>query len=205
MRFLKWAAVATLVFVALSTSWIVYRQKQQSNSLPVYGSVEDFQLVDQNGSVFSSRTLAGHVCIVNFIFTSCRNVCPLLTQQMARLQEKTKNLPGGLKLVSISVDPDHDSPKVLSEYAKHYGADFSRWVFLTGPLDAIRKVVVHNFMSAIDANAVENGENQDLVDITHGENFAIVDKAGNIRAFRHAKTEEDLTEILKIVSGLAKN
>lgn len=93
-----------------------------------------FALLDQDGKVFTSaETLRGKVALVTFIFTTCPDVCPLLTAKFAQLQRMLG--PQGVKdffLVSITTDPEVDKPDVLKSYAQRYSADFRTWAFLTG-------------------------------------------------------------------------
>lgn len=198
---LKFALGLCTIFVLGVTFWALKKQKDLGETLPVYGSIATFQLVDQNKAVFNSTSLSGHPTVVNFIFTSCAHVCPMLSRQMAKIQEKTKDVEGGVQLISISVDPERDTPAKLREYGMRYGADFKRWAFLTGPLETIRRVVVKGFMNAMDKNS-DSAEEPDLFDITHGENFVILDKRGDIRAFRQAKNDRDIHEIVKILRQL---
>ena len=117
---------------------------------------------------------------------------------MASLQERTQALGTSVKLLSITVDPRHDTPSVLKAYGEKFHADFSRWTFATGTTESVQKLVVKGFMTALDGGSKESS----LTDITHGENFVIVDQAGQIRAFRHASDERELDEIVSIVHQL---
>jgi protein SCO1 len=200
---LRIALALCAIFVLGLTFWAIREQRDLGETLPVYGSISSFQLIDQNKTVFDSASLNGHPTVVNFIFTSCAHVCPLLSRQMAKIQDKTKDVEGGVQLISISVDPERDTPAKLLEYGTRYGADFKHWVFLTGPLETIRRVVVKGFMNAIEKNIASAAE-PDLFDITHGENFVILDKRGDIRAFRQAKSDRDVYEIVKILRQLQR-
>lgn len=204
MRFLKVGLATSLIFVVVVTAWVIRQGKTKNAALPIYGRLESFQLVDQSNVVFESQSLLGRVSIVNFIFTSCPHVCPVLTRQMAKIQDRTTDMRGKLQLVSISVDPATDTPQRLTEYGKKHGADFSRWVFLTGPIEALRKVIVNGFMNAMGEGREHGGQTPDLFEITHGENFVVLDKLGSIRAFRQVKTDRDIDGILKITQQLSK-
>jgi len=201
MRLLRIGLMISAVFVVVTTVWVIRQQRLHSETLPVYGTLDSFQLLNQENTVFESSSLKGHVSVVNFIFTSCAHVCPLLSRQMAKIQDKTKEMGQDVRLISISVDPDRDTPARLREYGAKYGANFERWVFLTGPIETIRRVVVKGFMNAIGEKA-KPGEEPDLFEVTHGENFVILDKRGDIRAFRQAKSDRDIHGILKIVRQL---
>lgn len=119
-----------------------------SARLPVYGSVPDFALIDQRGRLVRRGDLDGNVWIASFIFTNCPNECPLMTAEMARLQSDLAHI-NALRLVSISVDPDRDTPAVLSQYAERFNADPGRWVFLTGDKRAIYRLAREGFRLGI--------------------------------------------------------
>jgi len=95
--------------------------------------VPDFNLTDQDGGLFRLRSLRGKVVLVTFIYTACPDVCSLLTAKFAGIQRKLKSQ--GLNdyfLVSITTDPDADTPEVLRSYGERFGANFHSWAFLTG-------------------------------------------------------------------------
>ncbi len=92
-------------------------------------SVPDFTFIERSSREVKSQELAGKVWVADFVYTSCGGFCPVMTEKMRKLQDM---LPKDIRLVSFSVDPDTDTPAVLAEYAKRYGADPDRWLFLTG-------------------------------------------------------------------------
>jgi protein SCO1/2 len=116
--------------------------------LPVYGSVPDFALIDQRGRPVQRGDFEGKVWIASFIFTQCPDECPLMTAEMARLQSNLAHL-ADLRFVSISVDPDRDTPAVLAQYAKRFDADSGRWFFLTGDKQAIYRLAREGFRLGI--------------------------------------------------------
>jgi len=93
---------------------------------------------DQTGKPFGSRELAGKVWVADFIFTSCQGSCPLLSERMEEVGKRARHLGPDFHLVSISVDPERDTPERLAEYAGRYGANPIAWSFLTGPEAAIQ-------------------------------------------------------------------
>ena len=109
--------------------------------LPVFGSVPEFSLTDSTGSRFGSEQLQGKICITDFIFTRRDGLCPLLTEEMARLQ-KTFASDSTVQLVSVSVDPEYDMPSVLAEFARHNNVNTRSWHLLTGKRELIRKFMV---------------------------------------------------------------
>jgi len=93
----------------------------------------EFTLIDQDGKRFLSTSLRGKIVVLDFIYTTCTDVCPLFTANFARLQRRLNpEHKSDVIFVSITTDPEIDSPKVLKAYAQRHGADFGNWVFLTG-------------------------------------------------------------------------
>jgi protein SCO1/2 len=97
----------------------------------VYGEVPDFALTERSGRRVTRADLRGKVWIANFIYTQCTETCPLQSAKLAVLQAEFAG-EQALRLVSITVDPEHDTPAVLARYAERYEADLVRWLFLTG-------------------------------------------------------------------------
>src|SRR5713101_367446 len=95
------------------------------------GPVGDFSLTERSGQTVSRADLRGKVWVASFLFTRCCTGCPQITATLAQLQKELQGQPDVI-LVSFSVDPEHDTPKVLKDYAKEWGADPKRWLFLTG-------------------------------------------------------------------------
>ena len=152
---------------------------EQPPQLARYGKLPAFKLTNQLGNSFSDTDLRGRVAVVDFIFTSCPDVCPLLTEQLRGLR---KQLPAAqpLSFVSFSVDPEHDTPERLRAFAKAHGADVPDFWFLTGPLAQIKEVVTHGFKQAMEAEPVREGAPRNVL---HGTHFVLVDKQGEIRGF----------------------
>ena len=101
--------------------------------LPVLGQIPDFRLIDQRGAAFTTAQMRGHVTVVDFIFTHCPASCPRLTARMGELQARLASDRSDARLVSISVDPENDTPAVLADYGAKAHADPARWTFVTGP------------------------------------------------------------------------
>ena len=182
-----------------STSFLSSKQSEW----PVLGQVGDFTLVDQDGEPFQSASLKGHTSVINFIFTSCRGSCPVLTRQMDQIQTQAKRLDPKTRYYSISVDPEYDTPERLKAFADKFQVDYQFWKFLTGDLKEIRHAVVESFMTALGEKQVTANEGKDLVEITHGEKFVLVDAKAQIRAFMSAKSEKEIEEILKVIKALS--
>jgi protein SCO1 len=131
----------------------------------------DFTLIDQSGRAVRLSSFQGQLVAVDFIYTRCPlpDVCPRLSANFARLQ---KRFAGKIVLLSITLDPRHDTPEVLAEYAGRWRADAHAWLFLTGSEDDIKKVAGHFGV----VYWPEEGA------ITHTSSTAIIDRAGNLAA-----------------------
>jgi protein SCO1/2 len=114
------------------------------DDLRPFGSVPEFTLQERSGKLVTKGDLLGKVWVTDFIFTRCVEECPLLSQRMAQLQTAFAT-SADFRLVSITVDPQHDTPDVLSQYAANFGADAQRWLFLTGEKTAIYRLVQEGF------------------------------------------------------------
>jgi protein SCO1/2 len=109
--------------------------------LPVIGPAPPFALTSQDGKRVALADLHGMVVAVAFIYTGCPDICPLLTQKMAQVQEELgPDFGTKVAFVSITLDPEHDTPAVLKDYAQAWGAKPGAWLFLTGSLAAVRDV-----------------------------------------------------------------
>jgi protein SCO1/2 len=109
--------------------------------LPVIGPAPEFTLTSQDGRRVSLRDFRGKAVAVTFVFASCTDTCPLLTDKMARVQDELGSLFGSrIAFVSITVDPERDTPEVLKQYSDAFGADPKGWAFLTGDPKTIRDI-----------------------------------------------------------------
>lgn len=162
--------------------------------LEVYGQLPAFQLVDHRGAAITDQDLRGKVVVANFIFTRCNTVCPVFTMKMRRVMERTSDVAGELKLLSFSVDPKHDTPEVLAEYAATHRADVDRWRFITGSFDDVRRVVTDGLAMAMDEmGAQTNG----APNIVHAEHFVLIDRRGQIRGYYHSNDATRIEQMLR--------
>ena len=146
--------------------------------LALYGPAPDFSLTERSGKPVSTRDLRGRVWIADFIYTKCKDTCPLQSRAVAALQADLK-AHGDLRSVSITVDPLTDSTALLSQYADRYGADPERWLFLTGGLKDIRRIVQQGFR--LSAAPVDDNAPDPVV--FHSTRFVLVDRNGEIRGY----------------------
>lgn len=183
---------------------LVRSVRRQLGAAPaVLGALPAFALTDQAGHPFGTRELAGKVWVADFIFTACQEACPLLSQRMHDVGRRTKQLGPDFHLVSISVDPERDTPARLAEYAARYGANPVRWSFLTGPAEAIQDAVTNGFKVGMGREAVTpDGGGPTFFEIFHGEHLVLVDRQLRIRGYFPA-TPEGIDQLVEAIGRVA--
>jgi len=134
--------LALLVFTTV-TVWpdVATRPVWQERPLPKIAPAPEFRLTSQDRTQVALADLHGKVVAVTFIYTFCSDTCPVLTPMMSFIQDQLGTDFGArIAFVSITVDPERDTPEVLKQYAQAFGANLAGWSFLTGPSEAIRDV-----------------------------------------------------------------
>ena len=159
--------------------------------------VAEFSLTERSGRTVTDRDLRGKPWIVNFIFTRCSQTCPLLTSAMARLQKKLKDVD--VRLVTITVDPRHDTTKVLSKYAELFAADEEKWLFLTGEQDEIHRLINESFLLA----AAPNPEPVSGFEFAHSNSILLVDAQGKVVDKFLGTDEADMARLVGASKKLA--
>jgi cytochrome oxidase Cu insertion factor (SCO1/SenC/PrrC family) len=149
--------------------------------LHVIGPVADFTLTNQDGKLTTLADLTNRVWVADIVFTRCAGPCPRMTGQMRELQAA---LPADspARLVTLTTDPEFDSPEVLKKYGTRFGADFNRWTFLTGTKMEIGLLAANSLK--LSAQPVKPEEQKDAADLfIHTTIFVIVDKQARLRGF----------------------
>jgi protein SCO1 len=146
---------------------------QEEERLPILGAAPDFALTSQDGAEVTLGSLRGRVVAVTFIYTFCPDVCPMLTDKMARVQDELgKDFGTKVAFVSITIDPERDTPAVLKEYAEAFKVNFAGWSFLTGEPAAVLEVA-HRYGVAV-AKAADGGVDHTLL-------TTLIDQQGTMR------------------------
>ncbi|MEM6755610.1 MAG: SCO family protein [Planctomycetota bacterium] len=210
----RWAmvawGVAAVVVVLWAGAWAVAWATQgtarstpiPNAQLPVLYDMPMFSLTASDGTIVSDADLRGGRVIVEFIFTECRLFCPVMSIRMGELQAALAQDPSmsDVRLVSISVDPDNDTPDVLAAYAQRYDADPRRWTFLTGPDRAtVWRLVEEGFKLPV----TDESENA-AMPIGHSGKWLVFDRHGQARATVTATqgpTVEQALEALRAVDA----
>ena len=144
-----------------------------------YGKVPSFNLIDRSGRAVSDSDLKDRVWVADFIFTRCADQCPVMTQKASTLSRKMKDV----QWVSFSVDPAYDSPSVLKDYAEKFGADRTRWFFLTG-----KKEVMNRVAQGFHVSDTEHP-------MFHNISFILVDREGRIRGYYDSSDPEKIKQL----------
>jgi len=155
------------------------------DELPVLGDVPAFSLTDQNGQTVTPDTFKGKPWLATFIFTRCAGPCPVITGKMAAFQHSIK--APNLQFASFTVDPEYDTPPVLKQYAQKFGADESRWRFLTGDKDSVLATAKKMFITALPAT-----QDQPII---HSEKFILIDAAGKIRGYYDNTDPQEMAQL----------
>ncbi len=170
-----------------------------ASAYPPLGLVPDFTLTGQDGRPFREDSLKGKVWVASFIYTRCATSCPLITSQMVRVQRRWGSHPD-FALVSISVDPVHDTPAVLAAYARSRGALPGDWHFLTGDPAQVVRVIERGFLAT--AFPIPVRESGRTVDIPHTTDIRLIDRQGYMRGRFEGVLEGDWTRLDQAIGAL---
>ncbi len=168
--------------------------KRSAPEAPVIAALPDFVLVDQDGQRFDKDAMRNGVWVTAFVFTHCRATCPRLTAQMKKLQARVSDLDDA-HFLSVSVDPQNDTPEVIKVYMKENGIDETNWRFVTGDEQSIEDFVVGGFK-------VGYGRTQWSTELTHSNSFALVDEKARIRGY-YGSDDEGLAKLETDLRALA--
>jgi protein SCO1 len=172
----------TLAFGLLGLTYIVALTKMERArqvNLPVIGRIADFTLTNQDGKITTLADLSNHVWVADIIFTRCAGPCPRMTGQMKSLQDL---LPpaNGARLVTLTTDPDNDTPAVMKKYGERFNANFNRWTFLTGTKKEIAGLASGSLkLSAVPVPLEDQKSVADL--FIHTTIFVVVDRHARLR------------------------
>ena len=171
--------IFVFLFLALAYLLSLAEVAQRQSGLPDYGQIAAFTLTNQDNQAVTLADLTNHVWVADIIFTRCAASCPIMSSQMKSLQEA---LPPGneAKLVSLTCNPSYDSPSILKQYGERYGADFQRWMFLTGTAKELSNLATGSLKLGV--TPVPPSERTTPTDFfIHSTIFVVVDKHAQLR------------------------
>jgi protein SCO1/2 len=166
----------------------------------VLGEAPSFALTERSGRPLTRAALDGKPWVADFIFTRCAGMCPALSTRMAEVRRAAADAGLTAQFVSFSVDPAHDTPAVLQEYARRFGAG-DDWFFVTGERDALYALIGQGFhLSVAEREPGAPADGGEL--ITHSDRFILVDAAGRIRGYYHGTDAEAASALLRDLAAL---
>ena len=198
LSLMAWVVTFLVVAVLIAGAATLFRhsERKSSDPFPVIADVPDFHFTTQEGKTLSRSDLLGKVWVADFIFTRCPGPCPMMSARMAEVsRELTK--ANDVRLVSVSIDPEHDTPEVLSNYATHLQADPKHWIFLTGPKKEIQDFTTRGMLQALatDPSGIP----------THSTRFLVIDREGRIRKTRNLDEPELVQKLLMDIGSLLRD
>ncbi len=194
---LSWLAILGMLLGVLGWLW----NQQRESGLPVYWTVPDFQLIADNGKPITLADLKGKVWVAEFFFTSCAGICLEMNRNMQKVQRSFKgNLD--FRIVAFTVDPHRDTPDILREYGKNFGAQPGQWIFVTGEKKAIYRLARHGFR--VTAQEVKPEEEGGPLDFIHSDRFILVDRQGRIRGYYNGTDEKQVARLIADIRRLLR-
>lgn len=164
----------------------------------IYPRVPDFSFVNEDSVRVRSSDLKGKVWVVDFFFTTCPTICPIMTTQLKRLQHKTIDLQSEIQFISFTINPDYDSPSILKKYRKLHGITANNWVFLNGDEERTHQMGIEGFQ--IFAGRDDEAEGG----YAHSGAFTLVDKEGYVRGVYLGTDPKQVDQLEKDIRKLLK-
>jgi protein SCO1/2 len=186
--------------------------KKEVRYLPIYGdkelttrgdtlfhSVKPFAFVNQLGDTITDKTVDGTNYVVEYFFTTCKSICPIMNKNMMKVSDKIKG-DKGFKILSHTVKPEEDSVPALMEYAKRHNADNTQWYFLTGDKRALYDMARESYLLSTDT--IINQPIED--DFIHTQMFVLVDKYHHIRGYYDGTSDTEIATLINDIDKLKK-
>lgn len=194
--------VPSLLYLLLSTGTnnfkplLIYGPKEvNASGDTLYHRIPDFELTDQKGDSFTNADLDGNIYVASFFFATCPTICPKMATNMLQVQDRFRDRKD-FKLLSITVNPEHDTPEVLKDYAEKVHAMEDKWTFLTGDKEAIYQLAFDGYFVSAQRDSIAPGG------FLHSANIILVDGKGRIRGYfdgTSASETNDLFDAIEIL------
>lgn len=194
-----WIAVFVIAGLLIAGAGRLFRasERRTSDAMTPLGTVPDFTFTTQEGKPLSKADLLGKVWIADFIFTRCPGPCPVMSSRMAEISRELGKAKE-VRLVSVTVDPEHDTPSVLRGYADRLQADPGRWIFLTGTREKIGDFTTKGMLQALATDP------SDPANTVHSTRFLVIDREGRIRSVRRLDEPELVQKLLMDIGNLLR-
>lgn len=182
------AAVFLLGFLSV----VVIAQANQSREPEILGTVPEFSVLDETGTPVVTDDLRGKITVFDFIYTNCLGACPIMAREMSALYRLYKD-NHDIQFISITVDPDNDTPDVLTNYAKGLGITDRRWRFLRTDILTTRNIAEQGFMVSGDLPGM------------HSTKFVLIDPTLQIRGYYEHSDPDDMKRLRNHIASLARS
>lgn len=156
----------------------------------LYKKIPPFQFVNQDSLTVTNRDFDGRIYVADFFFTSCPDICPIIQRNMLKVYQKYRNNQQ-VKILSYTIDPDHDTPARLKNYAVKLGVDGNQWEFLRGQKQAVYALAKNDYMVSVDDDTKGPGG------FAHEGFFVLVDKERRMRGVYDGTNGEEVNKLLK--------
>ncbi|HLV41004.1 MAG TPA: SCO family protein [Brumimicrobium sp.] len=212
---------AIILFAGIFTAYYLTKKSMEQKQLPVIQPrdvnsemmnpelahigighrIGEFELLNQNGKLTTLEDVKGKVFVAEYFFTTCLTICPVMTEEMKRVQQRfTGN--NDVKILSFTVDPEHDSVEVMKAYAEEHNAVDGQWHFLTGTKEALYSLARNSFFVLKPAEAKNLGDAGS--DFIHTNNFVLVDRELRIRGYYDGTSTEEIDILMEDIELLLK-
>nr|WP_157261061.1 SCO family protein [Paenibacillus wynnii] len=197
----KWTWLMLLLALAMAGYLAANSLDFGKEKLPMIGQVQNFSLQNVDGQTVTLADTEGKARLVYFFFTQCPDVCPITTFTLSQTQDllmKSGEFGKDVAFISISFDPENDTPEAIKTFADRFHANYDGWYFLRGEQEQIRKLAADSFKVLIAGNKKDN--------FAHANLIGLVDRKNNLRALYNAGDTENITPeyLADVVTQLAK-
>ncbi len=186
IQFLFFGGMLVIIAGVLSP---LYLHKLAGHEVPVYGQAPKFSLQLADGEEFSKQNLKNRISLLNFFFTSCPSVCPAISGEVSSLHKQFSSNPQ-LQFISVSIDPERDSPQALQAYSAKFGADPQRWHFLRGEMSEVNGL--------LEGLKLSSGESAEM----HTTRLVLLDKLARVRGYYDPFDVESLQKLKNDLQSL---
>jgi protein SCO1/2 len=179
---------------------IIYNEKGEGRTDTVFMPIPKFAFTNQNGELITREKLEGKIVLADFFFTHCESICPLISTQMVRLQERLKaeGLQNQVIFISHTVDPKNDTPEVMKNYANQIGADLSMWNFVTGMQEDLYELAQEGYkLTAFPSDTAQGG-------FFHTDQVALLDQDCKIRGYYDGTSTKSMDQLFSDLHKLLK-
>jgi protein SCO1 len=184
------AGALVIATLAVFGSFVLSSADKSKTEIPVYGSVPDFEFISQDGMLFGRTNLIGKITVVDFFFTTCQTICPIMVVEKEKIYRAFDDTDL-VQIVSISVDPSHDTLEAMKRYAREHNVTDDRWHFLNGPVEDVIRLSEQGFM--LPAENLPMG---------HSPKFVLVDQQGQIRGYYNSLEQKPMIALREQITRL---